>query len=117
MLPELTHDDFSAALDGVAADVLAQSPTTAPPVDALDLAHRLGLAVAWDEAQTGRGRTAHLSAAQAPRIKIRYCCARSATANDCNGQSLMKSVNGAHTKCSAASPSIRVRPRQRHAKP
>ena len=60
MLPELTQDEFSAALDSVAADLLAQSPTTAPPVDALALARRLGLAVAWDERQAGRGRTARL---------------------------------------------------------
>lgn len=61
MLPELTQDDYAAALDGVAAEVLAQSPTTAPPVDALALARRLGLDVAWDEGQSGRGRIAKLS--------------------------------------------------------
>ncbi len=61
MLPELTQDDYAAALDGVAADVLAQSPTTAPPVDALELARRLGLDVAWDEGQSGRGRIARLA--------------------------------------------------------
>src|SRR5215207_488499 len=61
MLPELTQDEFSAALDGVAAGVLAQAVETAPPVDALSLARTLGLAVAWDERQAGRGRTARLS--------------------------------------------------------
>ena len=61
MLPELTQDEFSAALDGVAAGVLAQAPEAPPPVDALSLARTLGLAVAWDERQAGRGRTARLA--------------------------------------------------------
>ncbi len=75
MLPEITQDEFSAALDGVAAELLAQVPTPAPPVDALTLARRLGLDVAWDENQVGRGRTARLagrtSAANQPSILLR----------------------------------------------
>ncbi len=61
MLPELTQEEYFAALDGVAADVLAQSPAAVPPVDALVLARRLGLDVAWDETQRGRGRIAKLA--------------------------------------------------------
>jgi hypothetical protein len=61
MLPELTQDEFSSALDGVAAGVLANIPQSAPPVDALALARTLGLAVAWDEQQLGRGRMARLA--------------------------------------------------------
>jgi hypothetical protein len=45
----------------VVASVLAHIPQPAPPVDALALARTLGLAVAWDEQQLGRGRTARLA--------------------------------------------------------
>jgi hypothetical protein len=61
MLPELTQDEFSAALDDIASGVLANLPQASPPVDALALARTLGLAVAWDEQQLGRGRTARLA--------------------------------------------------------
>jgi hypothetical protein len=61
MLPELTPDEFSAALDGVAADALAVSQPSGPPVDALALARSLGLTVAWDDRQVGRGRIVRLS--------------------------------------------------------
>lgn len=60
MLPELTLDEFSAALDAVARDVLDAVDVVAPPIDALDVARALGLAVAWDAAQSGRGRTVRL---------------------------------------------------------
>jgi hypothetical protein len=62
MLPELTPLEFSAALDAVAAEVLAHLPARDAPIDALRLARVLGLSVAWDERQAGRGRTARLSA-------------------------------------------------------
>ncbi len=61
MLPELTPDEFSAALDCVAADALAVSQPSGPPIDALALARALGLAVAWDDRQLGRGRIVRLS--------------------------------------------------------
>jgi hypothetical protein len=60
MLPELTPEEFSAALDSVAADVVAALPDAAPPIDAVDLARSLGLAVAWDDRQHGRGRIVRL---------------------------------------------------------
>jgi hypothetical protein len=60
MLPELTQDEFSAALDAVADDVLDALPLAGPPVDALELARTLRLAVAWDHRQTGRGRIVRL---------------------------------------------------------
>jgi hypothetical protein len=60
MLPELTQDEYSAALDAVAANVLDSLGIVAPPIDALALARSLGLAVAWDSAQQGRGRTVRL---------------------------------------------------------
>jgi hypothetical protein len=61
MLPELTPDEFSAALDAVAAEVHLHGSAD-EPIDALALARALGLSVAWDERQTGRGRTARLAA-------------------------------------------------------
>jgi hypothetical protein len=61
MLPELTPHEFSAALDAVAAEMLAERPDSQAPIDALELARALGLAVAWDERQSSRGRTARLS--------------------------------------------------------
>lgn len=62
MLPELTLDEFSAALDAVARDVLDTVDVVAPPIDALDVARTLGMAVAWDARQNGRGRTVRLGA-------------------------------------------------------
>jgi hypothetical protein len=62
MLPELTPQEFSAALDAVAAEMLARHPAPQEPIDALELARVLGLTIAWDERQAGRARTARLSA-------------------------------------------------------
>lgn len=62
MLPELTPDEFSAALDDVAAEVLVHWDKDDAPIDAFRLARALGLAVAWDDRQPGRGRVARLSA-------------------------------------------------------
>jgi IrrE N-terminal-like domain len=61
MLPDLTPEEFSDTLDEVAAEALARMPLEETPIDALQLARALGLAVAWDEHQLGRGRIAHLS--------------------------------------------------------
>jgi uncharacterized protein DUF955 len=60
MLPELTPEEFSAALDSVAGEVVAALHRAAPPIDAVDLARSLGLAVAWDDHQPGRGRIVRL---------------------------------------------------------
>lgn len=72
MLPELTQDEFSAALDVVAGDVLSGLAIAGPPVDALDVARALGLVVAWDPSQQGRGRVVRLRAAadRAPQGSI-----------------------------------------------
>jgi hypothetical protein len=61
MLPELTQDEFSAALDAVAGGVLDAAGQHAPPIDAVELARALGLALAWDTDQPGRGRVVRLS--------------------------------------------------------
>ena len=60
MLPELTAHEFSAALDAVAAGVLDMLDDVTPPIDALELARALRLAIAWDDRQTGRGRIVRL---------------------------------------------------------
>jgi hypothetical protein len=60
MLPELTQEELSEALDHVACDTLAGLGDFAPPVDALALAQALGWTVAWDERQEGRGRIVRL---------------------------------------------------------
>ena len=62
MLPELTQEEFSAALDLAAADVLSAAGGDAPPVDAFALAGGLGLKVAFDDRQRGRGRFVRLKA-------------------------------------------------------
>ncbi len=60
MVPELTQYEFSKTLDGVAAEVIATLERAEPPVDALKLARGMGLSVAWDPMQTGRGRIVRL---------------------------------------------------------
>ncbi|REK15753.1 MAG: ImmA/IrrE family metallo-endopeptidase [Planctomycetota bacterium] len=62
MLPELTTEEWSEALDAVAGQLIAELPSAAPPIDALRLARTLGLTVAWDERQPSRGRMARLAA-------------------------------------------------------
>lgn len=62
MLPELTHDEFSAALDAVARSLLDALDVQAPPVNALQVAEAMGLSIAWDATQAGRGRTVRLGA-------------------------------------------------------
>jgi hypothetical protein len=61
MLPELTQDEFSAALDAVASGILDMAGQDAPPVDAARLARALGLVLAWDTEQPGRGRVVRLA--------------------------------------------------------
>lgn len=63
MLPEILLEDLSAALDAVAADILEQAAVDGPPVDALQVAQRLGLTVAWDDRQPGRARLVQLCGA------------------------------------------------------
>jgi len=60
MLPELTQEEFSAALDRAASEALLAAGKVRPPVDAFALAERLGLRVAFDDRQCGRGRFVRL---------------------------------------------------------
>lgn len=60
MLPEITTEDYSVCLDTVAMEVLDEAGVGGPPVDALALARRLGIDVAWDDRQRGRARYVRL---------------------------------------------------------
>ncbi len=56
MLFEIPDDEFAAALDACAAEVLWEAGVSQPPVDALEVAEGLGLVVAHDDAMPLRGR-------------------------------------------------------------
>jgi Zn-dependent peptidase ImmA (M78 family) len=56
MLSEIAPEEFAQALDGVAAAVLGEAGWDNPPVNCLLIARRLGLEVAYDSRQPGRGR-------------------------------------------------------------
>ena len=60
MLPEITSEELSEALDAVAAEVLEAGGIDGPPVDAIRLARRLGITVAVDDRQRGRARCVRL---------------------------------------------------------
>ena len=60
MLPAITPDDLSAALDAVGMEVLDAAGIDRPPVDAIRLARRLGITVAVDDRQRGRARYVRL---------------------------------------------------------
>jgi len=61
MLSEIPDDEFAAALDACAAEVLWEAGVTEPPVDALAVAEGLGLVVARDFAMPHRGRFVRLA--------------------------------------------------------
>ncbi len=61
MLPEYTREELAAGLDRVVEQILDKSGVAAPPVDAVAVAHQLGIAVAWDDRQQGRARYVRLS--------------------------------------------------------
>jgi hypothetical protein len=60
MLAEFTREELAAGLDRVVEEVLAESGTESPPVDAFAIAQALGLTVAWDASQDGRGKYVRL---------------------------------------------------------
>jgi Zn-dependent peptidase ImmA (M78 family) len=61
MLSEIPDDEFAAAIDGCAAEVLWEAGVTQPPVDALVVAERLHLVVTHDLAMPHRGRFVRLA--------------------------------------------------------
>jgi hypothetical protein len=60
MLAEIAPDEFAAALDACAVELLWEAGVEGPPVDALLIAQRLGLVVASDEAMACRARFVQL---------------------------------------------------------
>ncbi len=61
MLSEIPDDEFAAALDACAAEVLWEAGVDAPPVDALVVAEGLHLVVTHDFAMLHRGRFVRLA--------------------------------------------------------
>jgi hypothetical protein len=61
MLAEIPADQFAAALDACAADVLWEAGIEEPPVDATLVAERIGLVVAHNMSLTTRGRLVELA--------------------------------------------------------
>jgi len=74
MLAEIAHEELAVAVDRVAAAALAAAGIGAPPVDAMRVAQRLGLAVVWDDRQAGRARLVTMVAAgrQTAAILMRH---------------------------------------------
>jgi hypothetical protein len=66
MSPEIATEELTAILDRVAEEVLARADVVAPPVNAIQLAVRLGFQVAWDERQAGRARIVRSARAGQP---------------------------------------------------
>ena len=60
MLAELTCEELAAGMDAVVVEILKEAGVYAPPVDALQLARRLGITVAVDQCQAGRARYVRL---------------------------------------------------------
>jgi hypothetical protein len=61
MLSEISTDEFAAALDACAAEVLWEAGVQEPPVDAALVAERIGLVVARNDALVCRGRLVQLA--------------------------------------------------------
>jgi len=61
MLAEIPSEEFAAALDACAADILWEAAVESSPVDAELVAQRLGLVVAQDETMVCRGRFVRLT--------------------------------------------------------
>jgi hypothetical protein len=70
MLSEIPDDEFAAAIDGCAAEVLWEADLHEPPVDAITLAQRLHLAVTHDLAMPCRGRFVRLAEFERPNESI-----------------------------------------------
>ncbi len=62
MLPDIPAEQFAIALDACAAELLAATEMTRPPVDTFLLAERLNMVVARDSTMESRGRLVRLRA-------------------------------------------------------
>jgi len=56
MSPEIANEEIAATLDRVAEELLDRANVVAPPVNALQLAVRLGYEIAWSKGERGRAR-------------------------------------------------------------
>ena len=65
MIAELAHEEIAAALDSLVVALLSQAGIVQPPVNAVDLARRLGMTVAADDRQPSRGRLVRLGTGRA----------------------------------------------------
>src|SRR5262245_33973731 len=61
MLSEIPEDEFAAAIDACAAEILWEAGVIVPPVDAIMVAERLEIIVARDVAMPYRGRFVRLA--------------------------------------------------------
>ena len=87
MLIDIPIEELGRTLDEVAAGALSQAGIAEPPIDALGLAQRLGLAVAWDDRQTGRARLVQLAGEQSRENWRRCSCGTIHGTNGCSGRS------------------------------
>src|SRR5215213_5959340 len=74
MLPEIAFDELIACLEQVASELLEEAGFVGPPVNALLIARRAGMVVAYDSRLTGRARTVRLGTAagsERPSILLR----------------------------------------------
>jgi hypothetical protein len=60
MFPEFTREELATGLDAVAMEILTHAGVEAPPINAFQVAHRLGITVALDDRQAGRARYVRL---------------------------------------------------------
>ena len=56
MSPEIASEELAATLDRVAEEILDRAGVIAPPINALQLAVRLGYEIAWSQGERGRAR-------------------------------------------------------------
>ena len=69
MLPEFTREELAASLDAVAMEILVEAGVEGPPVDAFQVARRLGIIVALDDRQPRRARYVRLDGRRPSRTR------------------------------------------------
>jgi Zn-dependent peptidase ImmA (M78 family) len=70
MFSEIPGEQLRAALERTAHEVLAEAAIAAPPVDAIEVASRLGMIVAREEGAQQRARFVHIGGASRGRAAI-----------------------------------------------
>jgi Zn-dependent peptidase ImmA (M78 family) len=74
MVPEISLEELTVALNAVAARAIKVTRLKQPPMDAVLLAERLGLSVGWDDRQRGRARLVNLAVGErnTPSIFVKH---------------------------------------------